>query len=274
MPRIHRPSSGDRGNPRPIPWLLRQGVSTLWATAWVLLLTTPAYAASIGVSPTLIAVNAGESVSGLRISNGDLDKSVSVQLRIVRWQQDASGDVYTPTESVAISPPFTHIEPGSENLVRIVRTTPLPLAGEESYRLLVDELPESGAQQAGTISLMVRHSVPVFFSSTNATPAQPQWQIGRAQQNGTDGWRVTVINHGDKRLRLANLDIRDHHGTLVAQHSGLLGYVLGHSRMSFFVARMDTSANVEVATTLRLSVKSEYRAIDTGLLPVASSPSD
>jgi len=274
MPRTYRPPRWCWGDVRPLPRVLHAPVFAALALACVL--SAPAHAAGIGVSPTLIDLNAGQPVSGLRVSNSDAAQPVSVQVRIVRWRQDGSGNVYLSADGVVASPPVTRIQPGAENLIRIVRTAKHPVAGEESYRLLVDELPEPGRQQAGAINLMIRHSVPVFFSAADATPAQPQWRIARAQQDGeggkNGGWKVSVANHGDRRLRLTNLDIYADDGALIAERQGLVGYVLGHSSMDFFIPDADDGedATARAATALRLSAQSEHGPIDTGLLPVAS----
>jgi len=232
---------------------------------------TASHAASIGVSPTLVEVNQGETMSGLRVRNGesgDGARAVSVQARVVRWRQDETGDVYEPTTEVVASPPVTRITPGAENLIRIVRTATQPVAGEESYRLLLDQLPEPDTAQAGgVVSLLIRHSVPVFFDAPAAAPAQPQWQIERMEPGG---WRVTVSNSGDKRLRLANLALFDAGGVLVAERQGLVGYVLGGSRRVFEVRALTAENAVVSAPALRLSVQVEAGLLETELLPVAS----
>jgi len=244
---MHEPPRGRPGNVCPASAVLRAPMCAL--LAWLLAAPASASASSIGISPTLIEVKAG-AVSGLRVRNGDAEQPVSVQARVLRWRQDESGDVYAPAEGVVVSPPVTRIMPGGENLIRIVRTAKYPVAGEEGYRLLVDELPEPGAAQEGVINMLVQHSVPVFFAAPGAAPAQPQWQIERAQQDGgagnVHGWRIKVNNLGDKRLRLANLHLYDSNGALVAQRQGLVGYVLGRASMGFFVPA------------------------DTGLIPVVS----
>jgi len=248
-----------------------------WSAAAVLTLaasSVPAHAASIGVSPILLDVGAGESVSGIRVNNsgGDDAQAVSVQVRLLRWQQDDTGDVYAPAEAVVASPPMTRIAPGAEHLVRIVRSAAQPVVGEESYRLLLDQLPEPGEPQVGMVNMLIRHSVPVFFAAPNATPAQPQWRIARATHEGQDGWQVTVENHGDKRLRLVGLELHGEDGALVAQREGLVGYVLGHARMGFFVAATPEGAGSSGASPLRVSVHSEQGLIESGSLPVAASP--
>jgi len=244
-----------------------------WASCLMLLIgSASTQAANLGVSPTLIDVHAGESVAGLRVHNGDDSEPVNVQARLVRWQQEAGADVYTPTEAVVVSPPVSRVAPGAENLIRVIRTDQTPVVGEESYRLLIDQLPDPGAEAAGTVSILIRHAVPVFFAAANATPAQAQWQIARATRTDPDasaqaGWRMTVHNSGDKRLRLANLNLQDSNDRVAGEHSGLLGYVLGHSSMTFFIA---AQANTTTASALRVSAQSETGEIQTPMLPVAT----
>jgi len=227
------------------------------------------------VAPILIDLRMGESVSGLRVSNSDTTEPVSVQARLVRWRQESGEDVYMPAEAVVASPPVSRVAPGAENLIRIVRTAQTPVVGEESYRLLIDQLPEPGAQAAGTINILIRHSVPVFFSGTDTAPAQAQWHITRAVNAGPDatpqaGWRVTVNNRGDQRLRLADLRLQDANGRVAGQRPGLVGYVLGHSTMAFFVAAEANAANTATTSALRVSAQSEAGEMETALLPVAT----
>jgi len=246
--------------------LLNTALMAAWAVLALSLPGVRVHAGSIGVSPTLIDVKAGQAVSSLKVRNGSAGTPGSVQVRLMRWRQDDTGDVYTPAQGVAASPPVAQIAPGSEHLIRIVRTAAHPVTGEESYRLLLDQLPEPDTAQAGgVVSILIRHSVPVFFSTPAAAPARPQWQIGRT---GTGGWRVTVTNDGDKRLRLANLALHDAEGVLVAERQGLVGYVLGGSRRSFEVKAL--AAQSAAAAALRLSVQAEAGSLETELLPVAS----
>jgi len=231
-------------------------------------LSAPGHAASLGVSPTLIDLAAGESTSGLRVQNSDAVQPVSVQARILRWQQTPEGeDVYSAADAVVASPPVARIQPGAENLIRIVRIDKTPPQGEESYRLLIDELPDPAQQRAGAVSILIRHSVPVFFSQAGTTPAQVQWRIEPAGQDTGRGWRVTAENIGDKRIRLSDMRLTDAHGTQIAERQGLVGYVLGHSTVRFFLAT-SASGKAPLPTALRLAAQSELGLIETDVLPV------
>jgi len=245
----------------------------------LLIVAQGSQSASLGVSPTMLDARKGEKVSGLRVRNSD-KKVINVQARLMRWMQGEQGDVYVPAEGVVASPPATKIQPGKENLVRVVRTAKHPVIGEESYRLLVDELPDPAAQKEGQVSILIRHSVPVFFSNPKALEAQPHWRIEKARKEvpsavakgdvqtfKIEGWRIVVNNTGDRRLRLTGLELKDSDGKVVAKKDGLVGYVLGHSSAGFFVDKNEAGARIN-AKALSISVKTETEDIHTELLPV------
>jgi fimbrial chaperone protein len=66
------------------------------------------------------------------------------------------------------------VAPGTDYTVRIVRTAKGPVAGEESYRLLIDQLPEPKDRKANQVSLVIRHSIPVFFRGGRCTSSRAQ----------------------------------------------------------------------------------------------------
>ena len=54
--------------------------------------------------------------------------------------------------------------PNTDYTVRIVRTKKEPVAKEESYRLLIDELPAAAGSQGAAVNIALRYSIPVFFT--------------------------------------------------------------------------------------------------------------
>jgi fimbrial chaperone protein len=184
-------------------------------------------AASLRVAPVILDLTAPTAASSVRVWN-DAERPINVQIRVFRWSQSGGEDRLEPTTDVVASPPITTLQPGSENLVRIVRTTKRPVEGEESYRLLVDELPQPGERTAGTVVLVVRYSLPVFFAAPEAAGAEVSWSVRR--QDG--GFLVTAQNSGTERLRVSNLELS---GGAAGRRDGLVGYVLGDSSMSWFV---------------------------------------
>lgn len=102
---------------------------------------SPSQAASLRVAPVVLDLRAPTAASTIRIWN-DARRPINVQIRVFRWVQRNGEDAYEQTNDVVASPPITTLRPGGENLVRIVRTSKRPVDGEESYRLVVDELPD------------------------------------------------------------------------------------------------------------------------------------
>nr|WP_156612773.1 molecular chaperone [Agrobacterium vitis] len=185
-------------------------------------------AASLRVTPVIIELPAPMATSSLRLWN-EASKPINVQVRIFRWVQKDGTDALLPAEGVVISPPIAALAPNGQNLVRIVRTSKQPVIGEESYRLLVDELPPPN-RQAATVAMVVRHSIPLFFHGQQATPASVTWSVNTAP----GGYRITAINKGHKRMKVFNLTMTGD-GKQIARRDGLLGYVLGGSTASWIL---------------------------------------
>jgi fimbrial chaperone protein len=127
------------------------------------------------------------------------------------------------------SPPAVKLAPGADYTVRVVRISKQPVRGEESYRVVVDQLPDARRQPQGTINILIRQSIPVFFRSQRITPANVSWSLRY------DGSKLLIVasNSGDARLRIASLRLRDAAGATIDFGNGLVGYALGRSSMTF-----------------------------------------
>lgn len=131
------------------------------AIALACLPVTAANAASLRVSPVLLDVPSGQTGTTLTVSNDD-KAPIRVQVRVYLWTHKGNDDVLSPTKAVVASPPIGVLKPGAENLVRIVRVATTPVTARESYRVLVDQLPDP-KRQAGVVSILVRHAIPLYF---------------------------------------------------------------------------------------------------------------
>ncbi|AYD02235.1 molecular chaperone [Neorhizobium sp. NCHU2750] len=187
-----------------------------------------AESASLRVSPVIVDLPAPAATTQLSVFN-DAMKPINVQVRIFKWSQKDGKDVLEPANGVAVSPPIAQLKPGGENMVRIVRTSKTPVKGEESYRVVVDELPPS-MRQAITVIMVVRHSIPVFFADPSAAGAVVDWSV----QPVAGGYQVTARNRGAKRFKVANLELKSG-GSTVGERDGLVGYVLGGSTAQWIV---------------------------------------
>lgn len=188
-----------------------------------------ASAASLQISPILVDVAAeGPAATTVTLHNNG-NRPVAAQLRVFRWSQEGGQDQYEETTDVAVSPPMVTMKPSGDYVIRVVRSSRAPIRGEESYRLVADELPDAAAKASGTVNLLVRHSVPVFFRSASASAPSMTWNIAKK------GGRLVVEGHnnGERRVRVAKLKAEDGSGNAVSYGDGLNGYVLGKSSNSW-----------------------------------------
>lgn len=186
----------------------------------------PVRADSLQVQPALVDVVTPGAASTITLRN-EGPTPTNVQIRVFRWSQADGQESLQPTEDVVASPPAVTLLPGADYVARIVRVAKRPVVAEEAYRLLVDELPDASRVKTGTVKLLVRHSIPVFFGSPERTPPAVDWTISK--QDGR--LVVSARNKGGTRLRISALSLRDAGGHKISFGGGLVGYALGQSTM-------------------------------------------
>lgn len=184
------------------------------------------------VTPVRIDIQAPVSGASLTLSNGG-SRPMAVQVRVFKWHQKNGEDIYTLAKGVAVSPPMLSLRPKSESVLRVVRTNAAPLVQEESYRLVVDQLPDPALrrQKGSTISFVVRHNIPVFFAPQGMLEPDLTWKAVPVK----GGYRVTASNNGTRHIGLAEVKLLSGK-TVVGTLNGLAGYALAGSSGSFFVS--------------------------------------
>ncbi len=111
----------------------------LLAIALVIFSSKVANAAQLQVRPVLVDVIAPGASSVLTLQNTGVE-NVNAQIRVFRWSQANGRDLLMPTRDVVASPPFVKMKPGGSYNLRIIRVSKRPVRGEESYRLIVDQI--------------------------------------------------------------------------------------------------------------------------------------
>ena len=209
-------------------------------------LGTPAGLASeLSIEPILLEMNAPASTSTITLRS-DQDADVTVQTRVMRWSQVDGKETLEPATDVVASPPAVKLSPRSSYVVRIVRVSKQPLVGEESYRLLVDQLPDSRVNAPSAVRLLIRQSIPAFFRAQRLAPAHVDWSLRR------EGRRlfVTAANSGDEHLRIAFLRLQDAAGRSISFGNGLAGYALGRSSIAWTLSNAPRNFGVGARVTV------------------------
>jgi fimbrial chaperone protein len=184
--------------------------------------SVPARAATLQISPVSVELPPGATASALTLRNPG-DTPLYGQVRVFRWDQSIHDDVLTPTQDVIASPPLIQIPARTEQLIRLVRIAAAPVASEESFRVLIDELPAPDTPSANGVTIRLRYSVPVFIEPA-ASNAQPQlsWRLLHDAQ----GWHIVVGNTGTRRAQIAGVQLVTPDGKVYEINKGLLGYAL------------------------------------------------
>lgn len=198
------------------------------------LLASASLAADLRVAPATVEPPVGARTATLNVLNGE-QQPLKVQIRVMRWTEQDGHAILTPTRDLVASPPFVTLKPSERYVVRLVRVAKAPVQGEESYRVLVDQVPEPHAVQPGTVNFVLRQSIPVFFSDDPRRISKVGWKIVR---DGSNLWLVGN-NSGNRRLRLSDVTL-DNNGTVIYQQAGLVGYVLPGDEMRWPVNPIGT----------------------------------
>jgi fimbrial chaperone protein len=209
---------------------------------------------SVRVAPVMLDMTAPASATKLTLRNDNRQIS-QVQLRVFRWIQEPAGERLVPTTDVVVSPPMISLSPGTEYVARVVRVSKLPVQFEESYRLLVDELPDPAERRPGVVSLIVRQSIPVFFARPDGVSANVAWSVKRE----AGSYLVTATNSGSRRLRISSLKLTNRQGAALAQTPGLVGYVLGGSQMTWSFPARHRDAGADL---VKLTAETEAEPVD------------
>ena len=177
-------------------------------------------AQSLRVSPVTIDLPDGATSSVLTLDT-DNKEGVAVQARVLRWSQVDGEDKLEKTDDVVISPPVLTVHGGTPNKLRLVRVSKTPVSGEETYRILIDEIPERKKLQSG-VALTVRQNLPVFFAGVDVRPGAISWKVV-----GNKGkLALEATNSGQKRVRFFKLAVTDGKNDDLLRSRGP-AYVLG-----------------------------------------------
>lgn len=234
-----------------------------WICLWLVACMTTVRAGTLLIWPIHPVIEADQSAAALWLENRS-DESAVVQLRILRWIQENGEDVYFPQDHVVGSPPMMEIAPGQRQLIRLIRLRPTPVGTEQTWRLILDEIPMAGVAQAldgaagGGVQLQMRYSLPLFGygegfdkdAANSALSTALAWRV--VQENGQRF--MEVVNRGNSYARLTQVVMEQPTGR-ESITSGLLGYVLagGSRRWPMSAAEGELMASINGGAPQRIA---------------------
>jgi fimbrial chaperone protein len=202
-----------------------RGFFSIVLAAAALLSGTAAHGANLQISPVSISFQPGQNSAGIQLQNNG-DTPLYGQVRVYAWDQRDGIDALTPTTQLVASPPIIEIAGKSAQTIRLVRRSAAgspatPGGAEQTYRILIDELPRGDPQQAN-VAIRLQYSVPAFVLPSD-TQAAPQLEWSTFQRAGA--WHLRARNTGALHAQIGATSVtvgsRD-----VVLSKGLLGYAL------------------------------------------------
>lgn len=192
------------------------------AAAAAVLLAMGASAGEFSVSPVRIFMNAGERAIAVTVVNEGAEELV-MQSEIYSWQQKPGGeDVLTPTEDLVLSPPIVKLAPKSRQVLRLARVG-APAAGQEqTYRMIVREVPEARATgKEAKVQMALAFSLPIFITPRGAK-REVQCDVQRASPLVV---KVNCANNGKAYAQIRGVTLLSASGATLATRD-FVGYLL------------------------------------------------
>jgi fimbrial chaperone protein len=205
----------------------------VFAAVLPLVIAAHAQAGSLQVSPIRVDLSAEQPAAVMKLHNRGTEP-ITAQVRVFGWSQTLDEDRLDDAQRIVASPPIISIPAGGDQTVRILRTGHDAPQGEETYRLLVDEIPTTEAARTSGVRMQLRYSVPVFAGApASATAPKIDFSLQRVNPNdpkiGASKLVLRASNNDAAHAQLSQVRIEWPDGHTSELAPGLLGYALAHA---------------------------------------------
>lgn len=195
---------------------------------WVFVAPQSSMAIGLAVSPYRLVVTDPQTTGVFTLQNDD-DRPMYVQVRSVGWLQVNGEDQYPRTSDIFVNPPMLTIPAHGEQKIRVIRLSKQPIASEESYKIMIDELPpDISVRKPNQVQFISRYVMPVFFVPKTKLSTNVSWS---AKRSGNE-LILTATNSGTGHLKVSNIEIFSGNKVIFSKKE-LIGYVLKGSSMMF-----------------------------------------
>jgi fimbrial chaperone protein len=194
----------------------------------------PAHAAQFTITPVRIFMTPKDRAVAVTVSN-DSDEEVVMQADLYTWKQKADGsDDLVLTEDLILTPPILKLPPRGRQVVRLARLTPPPAGVQQTYRLIMREVPEARTSTNIQLQVALAFSLPVFITPPGV---KRDLQCG-VERAAPDQVRAVCNNAGTAYTQIRALEVLDDKGARIAtRETG--GYLLPAVKRSFDIKRAD-----------------------------------
>lgn len=184
---------------------------------------------AMSVSPVKVTLkNTGDS-EVIRLVN-PRNVATTVRIQPYLWKNSASPDDLRPTEDILAVPPIFEIGPGDEQVIRVALRKPNDSRREQTYRMLISEVPSEVDDTAG-VQVNFRVNMPIFVAPTGARP-EPQWRL----EPDPDGVAELVLNNdGSAHLQVTDLSLTKSSDDQAIFNTKSAGYIFAGEKRSWLL---------------------------------------
>ena len=213
-----------------------------------------AQAQALTVLPVTIQMTPDQMAVSLTVINQGTSQT-SVQVRAFAWGQTGpeGQEVLTATDAVQASPPLATIAPAAAQVIRLVMRRPVR-GKEQTYRILLDQVPSAG--EPGAVQIALRMSIPVFAEPKTRATAHVQYRIERA----AGMTYLVAANDGDRHETLRDISLTNGKGDVVRTETNASPYVLADATRRWRI--LEPSQLPAAGEVLRLTAKGQDGLID------------
>jgi fimbrial chaperone protein len=193
----------------------------------------PALAAEFSVAPVRIFMTAKDRAVAITVTN-EGDEEVVMQADLYTWKQKPGGeDELTLTEDMILSPPILKLAPKTRQVVRLARLGAAPTAAQQTYRMIVREIPEARpASKELKLQIALAFSLPVFITA----PGAQRDLLCVASRVTADTISAECENRGSAYAQAREFALLAENGERIAgRDTG--GYILPAVKRSFEIKR-------------------------------------
>jgi fimbrial chaperone protein len=180
-----------------------------------------AEAAQFSIMPVRIFMTPRDRAIAVTVTN-EGDQEVVMQADLYTWKQKPDGtDDLVLTEDLILSPPIIKLAPKARQVVRLARLTPPPSTDQQTYRLIVREIPEARPTEQLQLQVALAFSLPVFITP----PGAKREMKCSAERAAADTLKVTCENNGNAYAQIRALEVVGSTGEPLAS-TAVGGYIL------------------------------------------------
>lgn len=206
MPGMHKAGAARTGQALSSPFFY------LAAALLLVLAAAPGFGFTFEPMVQDFAPSGPGSIRSFQLSNPG-SETIAVRIRMLSRQMDASGlETTQPADQLfVVYPSRITMEPNTEQAVRVQWKGPSTLGLEQSFRIVVEQLPVDfggAAPQKGAIKVIFRYVGAIYVLPNGAKP-----NVGlessrvTADSSGRDALEIVLANRGSAHTLLGDLSI-------------------------------------------------------------------